>query len=83
FATLSRLNGNKKKVGEYFHVLVTNEGVGISDREVKKAFDGCPLDPPISCRAARCPLLAGMISFFHGTQFQGIGLLRETGFDQV
>lgn len=31
-----RLNGNKRKVGEYFRVLVLNEEIWISDREVKK-----------------------------------------------
>ena len=33
-----RLNGNKRKVGEYFRVLVLNEEIWISDREVKKGL---------------------------------------------
>ena len=33
-----RLNGNKRKVGEYFRGLVFNEEIWISDREVKKGL---------------------------------------------
>ena len=33
-----RLNGNKRKVGEYFRVLVLSEGIWISDRVVKKGL---------------------------------------------
>jgi hypothetical protein len=33
-----RLNGNKRKVGEYFRVLVLSDGMGISDEQVKKGL---------------------------------------------
>jgi putative transposase len=33
-----RLNGNKRKVGEYFRVLVLNESIWISDHDVKKGL---------------------------------------------
>ena len=33
-----RLNGNKRKVGEYFRVLVLNEEIWISDRDLKKGL---------------------------------------------
>ena len=33
-----RLNGNKRRIGEYFRMLVLSEGILISDREVKKGL---------------------------------------------
>jgi len=33
-----RLNGNKRKIGEYFRVLVLNDAIWISDHEVKKGL---------------------------------------------
>ena len=33
-----RLNGNKRKIGEYFRVLVLDEGMNISDEQVKKGL---------------------------------------------
>ncbi len=33
-----RLNGNNRKIGEYFRILVLNDGIWISDHEVKKGL---------------------------------------------